>query len=508
MLGLKSRFLTDAVTHLGKIKSFGKAAVSVDVVDQLKAGTKHIVTSFIPDASQIGLERFGTPEQLEAHKVYAERALAHLTDCSTAVCDMLNGCLNINDSAMLSFADLVAGKEAGFMTEETPLIQLFVEASKAAILALVRTGVLVQEPLAKFSAAATELANLEPEALANFLKNKTSVDIVVSDEVLDTSTAFVKNYRVLMGGVDAAPLPHASVDAVLWAPFLFKLKQWSGNVAHMIDDALEGQISEDTKTDGIKSLREHIVCAGAQFKTLNTIKEFAHAWKEVSEDIGPMLDIVTACAKASAADISNLSARARSFFSRVSGGVAVCLARLTDVCNADVEAIFKKHEHTGLPKSLKPTLMKIALSVPAKDLFKEMKWFYSEAVRDMRVLLEPFLACDVAASDPLVHRGGTVAGSLTVILAMWRPLKDQEKEQGREQLVKRCRLLVLNDMKKGIMFISDCVYEAGRLNVTYVDVVRACARACVIVQLHVCPGVFTCFCSCNMSGMRVLVEFV
>ncbi|CAK0882994.1 unnamed protein product, partial [Prorocentrum cordatum] len=305
--------------------------------------------------------------------------------------------------------------------------------------------------MAKFKAQAKQLWDLGPVRVERFLGTWIPGDAAVADNVVEVLSTSVSHYRGFVcpspSILDDPEHRGVSIDAMARAPLLARFKQQPTSGHHLVKNlpAVESDLSEDDRMNGLTSMMKHLEAAVYQGETLKQIMEFAESRSGISSDLhARMIDLVTQCKRARDADKAGLRQSVVDFVARVALGA--------DRSAQQVGLAALMSETAGEFYQKKDDVVAMCSAPLMRAIFAEMKWFYSAAVRDVRALCEGALGFDPAASNDAVQRAGLLAGSGTAVLAMWRPLRQGEV---REEVIVRCARLVAS--KVGVLRIHPLV---------------------------------------------------
>ena len=112
-----------------------------------------------------------------------------------------------------------------------------------------------------------------------------------------------------------------------------------------------------------------------------------------------------------------------------------------------------------LPDSARDVLLPVCSSETGRALYSEWRWF-SECTTSLREILtelnEGVAVVDLRSNDTCV-RAGKLSGSMTVMQALWRPLRQDET---RSALMERC-LRALCPATRPFMQPHACVARAA-----------------------------------------------
>ncbi|CAK0793215.1 unnamed protein product, partial [Prorocentrum cordatum] len=420
-----------ALPLLNEICNDASGTLKID--DQRQAAwqlaSTHATMEALPDIADTVFPKFATAEQTNGFTTTCA-AISVDTRCVIAGVSALlgNAPFDLCDPVLLKLVELLDDEnddKHAMLKNPDDNAKEFEAKVRAVISKRLNCYIFNDGVMAKFKTQAKQLWDLGPVCVERFLGTWIPGDVAVADNVVEVLSTFVSHYRGFVcpspSILDDPEHRGVSIDAMAWAPLLARFKQQPTSGHHLVKNlpAVESDLSEDDRMNGLTSMMKHLEAAVYQGETLKQIMEFAESWSGISSDLhARMIDLVTQCKRAHDADKAGLRQSVVDFVARVALGA--------DRSAQQVGLAALMSETAGEFYQKKDDVVAMCSAPLMRAIFAEMKWFYSAAVRDVRALCEGALGFDPAASNDAVQRAGLLAGSGTAVLAMWRPLRQGE----------------------------------------------------------------------------------
>ena len=425
-----------------------KATPSKKDNDDLSTGFHVLLNRCLPSVDAMGLQRFCKKSMAEEYQAWLEKTTNDSLTLQTGITALIDSKIDFSDTALLSLVELMR-KEDWFaqISHDSPsdLSRKIADFKQKVTTVLSKKGktLIFEGILRKFVPLAGRLQSKTGDAEG--MKQMLSEPLESMPGVaaaLELAKVWLENYRPLVPAVSVQVSAGSSVssDWILWAPILAKFRDQCSMFA--TSTALPESPGPDTKEDSgefndkclalLSEKMKHCETAEKTFKEVSPCFDWCHCDEAFAGKIAMLKAACQDLIDTNAATLCTVSIR---FFGQIISALEASLLEF-DKTGLEEQLASYDARSTALPNAAKDSILPSCSSPAAKVLYKQWKWF-NEATKNMRDTLAA--VCGQTVLDEkllsIVIRAGSVAASMTMIQALWRPLRETED---RASLLRRC----------------------------------------------------------------------